>query len=70
MDDRPICATIIRWDTMPGIGVDYEFENGDRKAHAICREDWPIIKRLEHEGRLTFVRPELRMPYFDLAHKL
>jgi hypothetical protein len=58
---------IITWEQTAGLGVAYEFENGDGEAHPIGTADWPIIKRLDRAGRLSFVRNELQSRYFDAA---
>ena len=40
--------------------VEYTFANGDREAHRIGMEDWPILLRLERAGKLTFRDDDVR----------
>ena len=55
---KPIKAQIFTWGRMPA--VDYTFANGDREAHPIGMEDWPILWQLEHTGKLTFQNDDIR----------
>jgi len=58
---------IILWQSTADLGVAFGIENGDGETHPINADDWPIIKRLDLAGRLSFVREELRARYFDAA---
>jgi hypothetical protein len=49
-----ISARIIPWDDHVGLGVAYDFQGGKHQAHAIADDDWPAIRRLEREGKLTY----------------
>ena len=55
---KHIKAQIFTWGRMPG--VDYTFANGDREAHPIGMEDWPILWQLERAGKLTFQNDDIR----------
>ena len=55
-----ISARIIPWDDEVGIGVAYDFHGGKHQAHAIADDDWPVIRRLEQEGRLTYTNDTVR----------
>ena len=56
MADHPkteaISGRIITWDD--GLGVAYDFQGGKHRAHAIADDDWPVIRRLEQDGKLTY----------------
>jgi hypothetical protein len=62
MPDRPkteaISARIIPWEG--SLGVAYNFHGGKHLAHAIADDDWPIIRRLEQEGKLTYTNDAVR----------
>jgi hypothetical protein len=70
MTDRPndpanaFAARIVAWNGKLGVG--YTYDNGKREAHPIHNEDWPIIDRLEHAGKLTYTNDRVR----ELAAKL
>jgi hypothetical protein len=36
------------------------FRNGDREAHRIGLDDWPIMLELERAGKLSFRHDEIR----------
>jgi hypothetical protein len=56
---EPIKAEVFVWERrMPA--VDYTSANGDREAHPIGMEDWPILLRLERAGKLTFRDDDIR----------
>jgi hypothetical protein len=40
--------------------VDYTFANGDREAHRIGLDDWPILLQLERVGKLSFRDDDIR----------
>jgi hypothetical protein len=40
--------------------VDYTYPNGDREAHPIGMDDWPILLRLERARKLTFRDDRIR----------
>jgi hypothetical protein len=44
-------------------------EDGNSDVHSIGREDWPIIRRFDLAGGLTFARNELRARYLDAARR-
>ena len=54
-----IKAEVFAWERRDP-GVDYTFANGDREAHRIGMEDWPILLRLERAGKLTFRDDDVR----------
>jgi hypothetical protein len=51
--NEPVKAEFFAWERCDPT-VDYTFPNGDREAHRIGLEDWPILLRLERDGNLTF----------------
>jgi hypothetical protein len=53
-----ISARIVPWDG--AIGVGYILPGGKRTAHPIKADDWPIIARLEREGRLDYSSDAVR----------
>jgi hypothetical protein len=57
-ESAAIAARIIPWDR--AIGVGYVLPDGKRSAHPIKPVDWPIIARLEREGRLTYASEAVR----------
>ncbi len=40
--------------------VDYTYPNGDREAHPIGIDDWPILLRLERVRKLAFRDDRIR----------
>jgi hypothetical protein len=56
---EPIKAEVFAWERRDP-GVDYTFANGDREAHRIGLEDWPVLLQLERDGKLTFQSEEIR----------
>lgn len=59
---EPIRAEIFTWERRDP-AVDYTFSNGDRDAHPIGMDDWPVLLRLERAGKLTFRDDEIRERY-------
>ena len=57
--NEPIKAEVFAWERREP-AVDYTFASGDRVAHRIGMEDWPILLRLERAGRLTFENDNIR----------
>lgn len=43
--------------------VDYTYPNGDRDAHPIGMDDWPILLRLERARKLTFRDDRIRQRF-------
>jgi hypothetical protein len=43
---EPIKAEVFAWESREP-AADYTFSNGERDAHRIGMEDWPILLRLE-----------------------
>ena len=56
---EPIKAEVFAWERREP-AVDYTFASGDRVAHRIGMEDWPILLRLERAGKLTFRDDDVR----------
>jgi hypothetical protein len=52
-------AEIIRWQGTK-VGVDYTYRNGDREAHGVGAEDWPVIRKLKRAGKLSYQSDEVR----------
>jgi hypothetical protein len=55
---RPLC--LHDWWERREPAVDYRFANGDREAHRIGMEDWPILLQLERARKLTFQNADIR----------
>ena len=55
-----ISARIIPWNDDVGIGVAYDFQGGKHQAGPIADDDWPIIRRLEQVGKLTYTNDAAR----------
>jgi hypothetical protein len=53
-----IGATIIPWDE--GLGVSYAYTDGAAEAHAIDSDDWPVLRALERDGKLSFTSDDVR----------
>ena len=52
---EPIKAEVFAWE-LHGPAVEYTFASGDRNAHRIGMDDWPILLRLERGGKLPAAR--------------
>ncbi len=59
---EPIKAEVFAWERREP-AVDYTFASGDRVAHRIGMEDWPILLRLERAGRLSFRDDHMRQRF-------
>ena len=57
--DDAVSAEIIRWDG-GRFGVNYTFADGAREVRAVVSDDWPVIRRLEREGKLSCCSDEAR----------
>jgi hypothetical protein len=57
--NEPGKAEVFAWERRDP-AVDYTFANGDREAHRIGMEDWPILLQLERAGKLTFQNDDIR----------
>ena len=47
-----VLAIIIPWDG--GVGVSYTYRDGSAEAGRIGPTDWPVIRALERDGKLSF----------------
>ena len=56
---EPVKSEVFAWERRDP-AVDYTFANGDREAHRIGMEDWPILLQLERAGRITFQNDHIR----------
>jgi hypothetical protein len=54
---QAVAAVIIDWDRE--LGVSYTYSSGEAEAGPIGPEDWPAIRALEHEGKLSFAGEEV-----------
>jgi hypothetical protein len=54
---QAVMAIIIPWDG--GLGVSYSYRDGATEAGPIGATDWPIIRALERDGRLSFVSEKI-----------
>jgi hypothetical protein len=59
-----VMAMIIPWDR--GLGVSYTYSNGDAEAGPIGPEDWPVIRVLESEGKVSFTSKHMRQRFAKL----
>lgn len=57
-------AIIIPWDDQ--LGVSYTYVNGDCEAGPIGPADWPAIRALERDGKLSFASPKIRKRFLKL----
>ena len=57
-------AIIIPWDG--GLGVSYTYVNGDAKAAPIRPADWPVIRMLERDDKLSFVSQKIHERFLKL----
>jgi hypothetical protein len=54
-----VAAEIYRWGD-DRLGVQYYFSTGKWKAHEVTADDWPVIERLEREGRAVYQNDDVR----------
>jgi hypothetical protein len=54
-----VSAAIFRWQGRH-VGVDYSYANGDREAHRVDADDWPVIRNLKRSGKLSYQSDEVR----------
>ena len=59
--DEAVRAIIIRWNG--GLGVEYQFSEGDRVTRAIGPEDQLALDRLRRAGRVDYVDDYVRRRY-------
>mgnify|MGYP006358550199 CR=1 FL=1 len=59
---EPIKAEVFVWERRAP-AVDYTFASGDRVAHRIGMEDWPILLRFQHAGKLSFRDDHIRQRF-------
>lgn len=52
-------AEILSWDG-GRVGVTYTFRNGVRDARLVGPEDWPVIRKLNEAGKLSYCSEEAR----------
>jgi hypothetical protein len=57
-------AIIIPWDD--GLGVSYTYVNGDAEAGPIGPADWPVIRMLERDGKLSFASEKIHGQFLKL----
>jgi hypothetical protein len=57
-------AIIIPWDDE--LGVSYTYANGDAEAGPIGSADWPAIRALERNGKLSFASKKIRDRFLKL----
>lgn len=57
-------AIIIPWDD--GLGVSYTYVNGDAEAGPIGPADWPVIRMLERDGKLSFASEKIHDRFLKL----
>jgi hypothetical protein len=56
--DDAVSARIIPWNG--ALGVAYEYPDGKHAVHPIGADDFPIIRRLDQAGRLTYTNDAIR----------
>jgi hypothetical protein len=56
-----IGAKIICWDH--ALGVNYEFSDGDREAHALGPDDRLVLDRLRRAGKVEYLNDDVRTRY-------
>jgi hypothetical protein len=56
-----ISARIICWEH--GLGVSYEFPNGDREAHELGPDDRLVLDRFRRAGKLDYENEDVRNRY-------
>ena len=54
-----VAVEIYRWGD-DRLGAHYYFSTDKWKAHEITADDWPVIERLEREGRVAYQSDEIR----------
>jgi hypothetical protein len=59
-----VMATIIPWDDC--LGVSYTYANGAAEAGPIGSEDWPVIRALERDGKVSFANQNIRKRFLKL----
>ena len=57
-------AIIIAWDDR--LGESYTYANGDAEAGPIGPADWPTIRALERDGKLSFATRKIRERFTKL----
>jgi hypothetical protein len=58
-----MAAVIITWDGE--LGVSYTYSSGEAEAGPIGPEDWPAIRALEREGKLSFAGEEVHRRFLN-----
>jgi hypothetical protein len=59
-----VLAIIIPWDR--GLGVSYTYHDGSAEAGAIGPTDWPVIRALERDGKLSFTSRKVHERFLRL----
>jgi hypothetical protein len=54
-----VAVEIYRWGE-DRLGARYYFSSETWKAHEVTADDWPVIERLEREGRVIYQSDEIR----------
>ena len=55
------------YPTDNGLGVSYTYVSGDAKAGPIGPADWPVIRMLERDGKLSFTNEKIPRPLLEAA---
>jgi two-component system, cell cycle response regulator DivK len=61
-------AIIIPWGG--GLGVSYTYINGDAEAAPIRPADWPVIRMLERDGKLSFASQKIHERFLKLRARV
>jgi hypothetical protein len=62
-----VMATIIPWDER--LGVSYSYSDGAAEARPIGPEDWPVIRTLERDGKISFTSKRIRERFNKLQNE-
>jgi hypothetical protein len=62
-----VMATIIPWDRR--LGVSYSYRDGAAEAGPLGPGDWPVIRALEREGRISFTSKRVRQRFAKLRDR-
>jgi hypothetical protein len=53
-----VSAEILNWEGH--VGVAYVYSDGVRDARSVGPEDWPVIRKLRHAGKLSYASDKVR----------
>jgi hypothetical protein len=62
-----VMATIIPWDER--LGVSYSYSDGAAEAGPIGPGDWPVIRALERDGKISFTSKRIRERFTKLRNE-